>query len=1006
MTRLHPAPAARLAAALAALVSCLFLTTATCARAACPPQDAALRPLVFGDPEGRAAPPPFFAGSSYDPGVTSPDTVLGQPQGSRLARHAEILECFRQLAATSPRVRLLEHGRSFEGRPLVHAVITSPAHHARLDAILADLAALADPRGLSEAEAERIVGQSPATAWLGYSIHGDELSGCDAAVALAHHLAASTDADVAELLEAVVVVIDPCMNPDGRERILGMVEQSSGHVPNLDYDSMQRGRWPWGRGNHYLFDMNRDWMTGSQPETRARWQAVQRYHPALFVDAHEMGALDTYLFYPQAAPHNPYLPERLGAWQQRFGADQAAAFDARGWVYYTREWADAWAPFYSDAWGSLGGAVGILYEQAGTSGFPLRLASGQVRTYREAVHHQAVSSLANLTTLARERGALLADQLAHARAAIAPQGPDADRVFVLLPGRQPTRERALVDDLLAQGVEVWRTTAHLALHEADDGRGTRADALDAPPGSYLVPARQPLRARVLSMLSFDIRIDEESLRKERLDLETKGTSRLYDVTAWSPALLGDLDVRWARGEVAGERLTALEPAAAGLEGDSADTVAWLVDGMDDASVAFAARALEAGLVLHVADEPFRSAGRSFARGSLLVRRADNPEGAAVGAGAGGGSSAAGTTAARVAAAARAAGAVAYATTSARSPDDGPDLGGGHFVQLARPRVALLSNMPVAPDAFGHLWYQLDQVLGLPVSFLDAQTLPAYDLRRFNVLVVPPGFELEPVLSAHLDALRNWVQGGGTLVACGNAAATLAGLELGSVVRRGDVLEELDGYAFAARREAQARDIELDLAALWGESEAAAPPGGADGAASPDAAAGDDDGDADEDGAAASASDDDSDDSDDDSDEPDPTRDPDAERQEQWMRRFAPAGAILRGLVDERHWITAGCTGELPVLVDGAEVLLARAPVRTAVRLAPADALRLSGLLWPEARERLADAAWLTVESLGRGQIILCASNPGFRAQFPAGARLFSNAVVYGPGAGAQQPIGW
>ena len=686
------------------------------------------RPLRFGDPQELVDAAPFFAGE-HDTRVPPPEAVLGQAHGSRLARHDEIVDYMRRLAAASDRVTLRPHGRTHEGRPLLHVVITLPEHQARLDEILDGLGKLADPRGLDAAEAQRLVETSPAAAWMGYSIHGDELSGADASLAVAWHLASSTDPAVLELLREVVVVIDPCLNPDGRQRILTLVEQATGAVTNLDHASMQRGRWPWGRGNHYLFDMNRDWLTGSQPETRARWAAARRYHPQLFVDAHEMGALDTYLFYPQASPFNPHLPGRLAAWQKRFGDEQAAAFDAYGWPYYTREWADAWAPFYSDAWGSLGGAIGILYEQAGISGFPLELPSGRLRTYRETVHHQAVSSLANLNTLAANRQEILADYLAHKRAAVSAETEGNDRLFVLVAGRHPSRERDLVMDLLSQEIEVWQTSDHLQLGAATDGRGGRVDALDVPPGSYLVPVRQPMRARALSLLQFDVQIDEETLVKERRDLETKNETRLYDVTAWSAPLLADLEGWWTTGEPAGERLTRFAWPDAGLEatadGDAdaaGGPVAWVVDGADDGAVSFAARAMTAGLQVAVSDKAFRSGGRAFSRGSLIVRRADNE----------------GDIAGRVDAAADAAVVTAYATPSGRSPDDGPDLGGGHFLLLQRPRVGLVNNAPVASDVFGHLWHHLDQNVGVPVAHLDAQAFGWVDLRRYDVIVLPPG----------------------------------------------------------------------------------------------------------------------------------------------------------------------------------------------------------------------------------------------------------------------------
>ena len=163
---------------------------------------------------------------------------------------------------------------------------------------------------------------------MGYSIHGDETSGSDASLALAHRLVAGTDPATLAMLDEVITVIDPIMNPDGRQRILTQAEQMSGYAKSLDHEGLLRGRWPRGRGNHFLFDMNRDWIAGTQPETVGRWAAILRYHPQLLVDAHEMSGLDTYLFYPQADPINPHVPTGLIEGQEVFGNSIASAFDS------------------------------------------------------------------------------------------------------------------------------------------------------------------------------------------------------------------------------------------------------------------------------------------------------------------------------------------------------------------------------------------------------------------------------------------------------------------------------------------------------------------------------------------------------------------------------------------------------------------------------------------------------------------------------------------------------
>lgn len=927
--------------------------------------------IRFGDPAG-AYDEPFFPGTEYDPAIPTPDSFLGQQHGSRLAHHAEIVRAYRAWAELSDRITVAEYGRTHEGRELIYAVVTSPANHARLDAIRADLGKLADPRDASGLDA--IVERSPAVAWMGYSIHGDELSGADASLAVGHHLIAGQGSAIETLLENVVVVIDPCMNPDGRERIVGMVEQSAGYTPNLDYASMQRGRWPYGRGNHYLFDMNRDWMAGTQPETRGRWAIAQSFHPQLFVDAHEMGSLDTFLMYPQNAPHNPQLPTWLVEWQRRYAEGAAAAFDARGWSYYTREWADAWAPFYSDSWGALLGATGMLYEQAGIAGFPLRRASGEILTYREAVHHQAVASLANLTTLSGNRQAALAAYLENGRRNVAADTPGNDRMFLCVPDANADRMQELVRILDGQGIEYGVAESEFDAGDVVDGYGAKEDSRTFPAGTIVVPARQPRAQMVKAYLGFDERMPHDDLVREREELERKGGSNIYDLTSWSLPHALDLDAYWAASADVATEERGREARVTTIVGPT-PAVGWLVSASDDSAVAFAARALESWLAVHAADDEVPVGGSVvLPRGSLLVRATENEgDWEAV--------------ERRVLAAATAAGVrtvrrVGTQLTPDAESNETPDLGGGHFSLLARPRVAILSNSPVSPDTYGHLWHHLDSEVGVPFSILDAQSLRRYDLRRYNVLVVPPG-GVRSVLEANQSALEDWVQGGGTLIACGGAAAALTSGQLGvsSVTLRRDALEDLTPYRLQAERDRSAIEVTVDDALVWGDPVDEEPEDSVESGAE-----GDEEEEADP------------------LDRYDPTEIP--EEHDAWLRRFSPRGATLLGEVDEEAWITSGAGELMPVLFTGRDVFLSDGSARTAVRIAPEDEMRIGGLVWPEARERIADSSYLTVERKGRGQVILFAGVPGFRGYHKATARLFANAVVLGPGLGASQPIGW
>jgi hypothetical protein len=850
-----------------------------------------------GDPkDGLAYDAPFFAEARYSDEVTDPAKILGQATGSRMATDAELRECFEAWARESDRVALFEHGSSHEARAQYHVVVTSPKNLARLDALLADNARLFDPRGLSEEEGAAILERALPFAWMGYSIHGDETSGCDASLALAHRLVAGTDPATLAMLDEVVTVIDPIMNPDGRQRILTQSEQMSGYTKSLNHTGLLRGRWPRGRGNHYLFDMNRDWIAGSQPETVGRWAAILKYHPQLLVDAHEMSGLDTYLFYPQADPVNPHVPAGLIESQEVFGDSIAGAFDSYSWDYYTREWADGWAPFYSDAWAGLTGAVGILYEQGAVIGNPMRRASGVVLSYRESV----------------------------------------------------------------QGVEVERARGDFVTTNTTDRFGVvSAKPVTSPQDSLIIRAAQPMGRAVRAYCEFDTKLSDEALLTERESLERKDESKIYDTMAWSLPHALDLDAVWGtlRGEVETSLIASAQASPTMIPHIVNPPVAYAVDATDDSALVFAVRAMDAGLQVHASDKPFTHQELTLGRGSFLIRRHEND---------------AEDFDPLVMDSAHSAGVELRAIYTGRSKDDGPDLGGGHFQLLTRPRVAIVGNSPTSPDTFGHLWHYLDTRLGLVHTILDAQSLSSYDLRRYNVLILPPG--AGSTVSDNEEALETWVRSGGTLIACGNTAAALTAERAGlsDVVLRRNALEDLARYAAVAQRERSAREVSVDAAAIW--SGAAVEAGAKE-----------------EESEAVSVA--------------HVTGESDEDR-DAWMRRFSPRGAMLLAEARAESWLTAGAGGRVPILFGGSSVYLTPSGVETAVRFAPAKDVRLSGLLWPEAAERIGDSAWLTRESVGDGQVILFTSMPGFRGFHLATARFFGNAVVLGPGLGASAPIPW
>jgi hypothetical protein len=833
-------------------------------------------------------------------------------------------------------------------------------------------------------------------AWLAYSIHGDETSGSDASQAVLYHLIASRDADVRRLLDEMVVIIDPMMNPDGRGRWAQQLAEHRGAMPNVDDQSLlHAGYWPFGRMNHYLFDLNRDWILGVHPETRGRIRAAGAWHPLLFVDAHEMGSQDTYLFAPSRLPNNPHVPEFQAEWNTRFARDQAAAFDRHRWTYYTGEWNEGWYPGYSDAWASFRGAIAILYEQAGVSEDAVRRAGGSLLPYRESVHHQMVSSLANLESLRANALQVKEQFLAHRRQAVSAEGPYARRTFAILPTPNRGRLEQLLELMELQGIEVYEAATPFTADRAVDQLGRESLRLTIPEGAILIPNLQPEAHLVATMLEFDTRMSPEYLKRERMEVLRTGRSTIYDVTAWSITMMYGLEALTLEATLPEDarRVPGLDHGEGTVEGAEGANF-YVFDGADDRSVGVAGRLMEAGMELRVADRALELGGRRFARGSVVVIVGDNER--------------IGFTAQDVASAvereARDSGLGAVGVVSGLGEGDLPDIGGRHFKRLEPPRIAIVARGGVSGYDFGSIWHMLDRKIGIRHSHIGEDAVNFSDLRRYNVLVLPHRwFGQNP--ESLLKGVQKWVEAGGTLIAVGSSAGDLAAkdAEISKVRTLTEALGELDKYELSVQREWMARRGEMpDADLIW--SHVAAP------------------------GAAGSG------------EMPKSGPRPSAEelkRQDSWQKLFMPPGTFLAGRVDDEHWLTFGTGEPLPILIAESPVLMSADGVDSPVRfgvLSPVPEgrsgsgdkdletgaerrvgwaavpegvelrLRMSGLLWSEAANRIANSAYVTRESVGSGQVILFAAPAVFRGATLGTARLLANALVYGPGLGASHPI--
>ncbi len=990
-----------------------------------PPGPAAIAAMAPSPLPGLAYDGPLFTRadgqpSTYDSQIPTLTQILGYEPGNRAASHAEIERIVKAYdgkgAGGAARAKLFTHGQTWEGRTLYHLAITSPENLARLDEIQQDIQRLYDQRKTSRADADRIEKAIPAVAWMAYSIHGNETSGSDAAINLAHHLVASTDPDTLELLKNLVIIIDPCMNPDGRDRFLKTLAEHRAASPNVDDQSLLHdGYWPFGRTNHYHFDLNRDWIFATQPETRGRLQAVKRWRPQLFVDAHEMWSQDTFLFSPPREPNNPFHTPRIKQRLEQFALGKAKAFDALGWRYYTGEWNEGWYPGYSDAWAAFNGAIPILYEQARYGEDAVRLQSGALAPYREAVHKQAAASMADLRTLSANRADILKEYAAERRTTISDEGPLADRAWIIPVPADPARRNTdrlarFLDWADHEGIEVGVTTRPAKLQRAVDsfGRVLPDDAEPAPIGSIVIPARQPSAYLVATLFQRDPRMSDDYLREERREILREGSSRLYDTTAWSIPHLFDLPAVELDADAlrdvytltpARDALAALTPPHADTPPPAASALGWSIPGASDASLAAAARLMERGVRLRIATKQRTRQGDALVSGTLFILPSDNPQ-------------ISGTLPQTLVEVCAPLGLTATPVDTGFAPGaEMPDFGSEHFPLLTAPRIAILSRGRIGPNGMGEAWFFIDQRLGLRATLLNSENLRAADLRRYNVIVAPSSWGGD--LRASSDALKAWISAGGTFIALGSSASGLTSSEetpgLSSVRTLENSLADLDAYEQVILREFVGRQSDVCIDGLFDDHVSAS-------VVYPW------------------------------TDAPDRPSKEERKRRDDWQSSFMPSGVVLAARSDDRHWLTLGCAPEFPVLFTGETVLMAKPPAHAAVRfgvfenapepskpekeanedskdkskpddtskkpragwamLPPGQQLRLrvAGLLWPEASHRLANSAFVTRESVGAGQIILFASDPVFRAATLGSGRVFLNAVVYGPGLGAREPI--
>ncbi len=704
-----------------------------------------------------SADPPFefWPGAKYDARIPTVRQVLGYDPGGRITSSSDILRYFDALAAASSRIQLFSYGESWEKRKLMYAAVGSETNLKRLPEIKAAMQKLADPRKTGEAEAKSLIASLPAIVWLGYGVHGNELSPSDAALLTAYHLlAARGDKLVDGILESVLLLIDPNQNPDGRERFLQNFAQAAGPEPDTHPAAAEHNEpWPSGRGNHYLFDLNRDWFALTQPETRGRVRVLQEWFPIVFADLHEMDRDSTYYFAPEADPYNPNLAKDQRESLTLFGRNNAKWFDHFGFDYFTREVYDAFFPGYGASWPSYYGSVAMTYEQATTRGLAMLRSDGTLNRYRDTVRHHFVAGLATAETAARNREKLLTDFYRYRQSAVEEGRTDSIREYILPRGRDFAATDKLAGVLAEQGIEVRR-----ALEPFQAGGRSYAA------GDYAISLAQPSKRLVRTLLDTQVALSESFLKEQERRHSRKLPNQMSDITAWAMPLLYNVECVAASEAVAGKfEMAAATRMVPGHAPESKATLAYLVPWGSAAAVRLLAGAHRANLNVYSADKSFSLQGRKYPSGTLIFKTRGNPP----------------DLAGKMAELALSTGAETHSTDTGWV-EEGVNFGSSSVVRLRRPSIALVWDTPTTGASAGAARFVLEREFHYPVTPIRAAQLASVDLSEFNVLILPDES------SAHqysdmwdekaIDHLNDWVNAGGTIIGIGGAVSFLASEE--------------------------------------------------------------------------------------------------------------------------------------------------------------------------------------------------------------------------------------
>lgn len=677
-----------------------------------------------------------FAGAGSE--VPSPAQVLGFAPGQWHVRHDQIEYYFRELAKSQPeRAQLQVIGRSHEQRPLLQMVLSSPANMTKLEQIR--LQHLAVARGEQQPDAKL-----PLVIWLGYSIHGNEPSGANAALQLAHYLLSSDSPEVKQWLEQSIILLQPSLNPDGHDRFANWANMHQGLNAVADPQHREHVEpWPNGRPNHYWFDLNRDWLPLQHPESRARIAQFHHWLPQVLGDFHEMGTNSSYFFQPGIpSRNNPATPDENYKLTALLAQYHAKAFDNKGKLYFTEEAFDDFYIGKGSTYPDVHGSVGILFEQASSRGHLQDSINGPL-SFATTIENQLLTSLSTLRGAVAHKAELQQWQQQFFRDSQKLAAEDPLQGYLITESSDQSRLQDLLVLLAQHQIKAYALTEDFSQGEQQFPAGQ----------SYFVPLKQ----------------QQYRLLKAAFSTETNfRDNTFYDVSAWTLPYAYNVSFIASRKKPSGLSSTAWQQIPSAITPVAAGAYAYAIRWNEQQAPVLVQQLLAKGLQLRAATRAFSaqsSAGvQNFAAGTVLLpaglqqgdwfsvlQQAQQQHGLAL-----------------------------EAISSGLTPM-GQDLGSNLMVPLTLPTVLLMAGPGVNSSEAGELWFNLERLAGLSPSLVEPARLGKIDLSRYSHILLPDG-KYQGWKESEISKLEAWIKDGGVLWTQKSA--------LGFVVKQGWITSSL------------------------------------------------------------------------------------------------------------------------------------------------------------------------------------------------------------------------